>query len=258
MQNAIRARLVLTVCFGLVAVGGYCHDNAEARDAKKRLVIIAPESFHSSLREFVRHKQKQLPTELVSLEHVLKTSQGVDDPERLKRFLYREWRERNLGYALLVGDADVLPVRYMVLDRVTPAAFDYAFYPSDLYYGDLAKQDESFDDWNARKDGFHAGYFGEVRGEKNKKDRINFDEVDYRPDIAVGRFPVSTPEEVRIVAAKTMAYENAVDRESSPGLRQAGFVATGGWVEMRGLMDRLAESLPSGWSTAKRYYKRRY
>ena len=40
---------------------------------------------------------------------------------------------------LLVGDATVLPVRYMVLDRVTPAAFDTAFYPSDLYYADVAQ-----------------------------------------------------------------------------------------------------------------------
>lgn len=30
---------------------------------------------------------------------------------------------------LLVGDVDVMPVRYMVLDRLTPAAFDYAFSP---------------------------------------------------------------------------------------------------------------------------------
>src|ERR1019366_9383103 len=98
-----------------------------------------------------------------------------------------EWRGRGLGYALLVGDVDVLPVRYMCLDRVTPAAFDYAFYPSDLYYSDLAKADGSFEDWNARKESFHAGYFGEVRGEKNKQDPINFDQVDYLPDIAAGR-----------------------------------------------------------------------
>ena len=48
---------------------------------------------------------------------------------------------------VLVGDVDVMPVRYMVLDRVTPAAFDYAFYPSDLYYADLAKSDGAFDCW---------------------------------------------------------------------------------------------------------------
>ena len=75
---------------------------------------------------------------------------------------------------------------------IDPAAFDYAFYPSDLYYSDLATSDGQFEDWNGQKQGFHAGYFGEVRGEKNKHDPINYDHIDYRPDIAVGRWPVST------------------------------------------------------------------
>jgi len=72
---------------------------------------------------------------------------------------------------LLVGDATVLPVRYMVLDRVAPAAFDTAFYPSDLYYADVARNDGSFEDWNGRKDGFHAQYFGEIHGEKTSATR---------------------------------------------------------------------------------------
>jgi hypothetical protein len=156
---------------------------------------------------------------------------------------------------LLVGDVDVMPVRYMVLDRVTPAAFDYAFYPSDLYYSDLAKQDGSFDDWNARKEDFHAHYFGEVRGEKNKKDPINFDQVDYRPDVAVGRWPVSTVAEVQIVAAKSMAYEDAVRSGKHPGLRQANLFHVGGWVDARNRMDRLGDGLPAGWK-ADRYFFR--
>src|SRR4029079_16901992 len=132
------------------------------------------EYFHKSLHEFVEHKRKLIPTELVSLEAVLRDTAGHDDPERVKRFLYMQWKEHHAGYALLVGDADVFPVRYMVLDRVTPAAFDYAFYPSDLYYADFSKPDGGFEECNGRKDGFHAGYYGEVRGEKNKTDPINF------------------------------------------------------------------------------------
>ncbi len=220
----------------------------------KRLLVIAPNAFHPALREFVAHKQKLLPTELRSLETILQHNRGVDDPEKLKHFLYAEWRRHGLGYALLVGDVDVLPVRFMVLDRVTPAAFDYAFYPSDLYYSDLAKADGSFDDWNARKESFHAGYFGEVRGEKNKQDPINYDQVDYLPDIAVGRWPVSTPEEVGLVAAKTIAYEDQVLAATSPHLRHAAFVAVGGWVDSRNLMDRLAAALTNAWRVEKRFY----
>src|ERR1039458_714723 len=101
--------------------------------AKNRLLVIAPNVFLPALHEFVAYKRKIIPTELRSLESILKKTNGVDDPEKLKRFLYAEWRERKLGYVLLVGDVDVMPVRFMVLDRVTRAAFDYAFYPSDLY-----------------------------------------------------------------------------------------------------------------------------
>lgn len=95
--------------------------DAKPQDAP-RFFIVAPERFHAELKEYVEHKQKLLNTELVSLEATLKATAGVDDPERLKRFLYDSWRRRHLKYVLLVGDIDVLPVRYMVLDRVTPAA----------------------------------------------------------------------------------------------------------------------------------------
>lgn len=238
----------LVICPASAQKAGF----AKAPSAPKRLLIIAPQRFAALLTPYVQHKQRQLPTQVVSLEHILKNTRGVDHPERLKRFFFQQWQSRNLGYVLLVGDADVLPVRYMVLDRITPAAFDYAFYPSDLYYADLAKANREFDDWNARQDGFHAGYFGEVRGEKNKKDLINFDGVDYQPDVAVGRWPVSTSDEVRLIAEKTMRYENGL--ASRADARRAAFVSVGGWVDTRPLMDRLAAATPRGWSTEKRYY----
>ncbi|HUC85987.1 MAG TPA: C25 family cysteine peptidase [Candidatus Acidoferrales bacterium] len=241
------------VCLLLILILGPAALPASGQGARK-LMIIAPASFLPGLKEFAAHKRKLLPTELRSLESILKTGQGVDDPEKLKRFLYQQWRQHRLGYALLVGDVDVMPVRYMVLDRVTPAAFDYAFYPSDLYYSDLVKADGSFDDWNANKDGFHAGYFGEVRGEKNKEGPINFDQVGYVPNIAVGRWPVSTPEAARLVAEKTMAYGQSVLANRSPDLRRAVFVATGGWVDSRGLLDSLAAKLTNDWQIEKRYY----
>ena len=218
------------------------------------MLVIAPTSFHPALKEFIRFKNRLLPTELVSLEKVLKNSSGVDDAEKLKRYLYGQWGKHRLGYALLVGDVDILPVRYMVLDRVTPAAFDYAFYPSDLYYSDLAKADGSFEDWNARKDSFHAGYFGEVRGEKNKQDPINYDEVDYRPDIAVGRWPVSTPQEAAAIARKSMEHERMVTEGVVPGINRLAFLAVGGWVDSRGLLNGLADKTAGKWQVEKRYY----
>ena len=219
----------------------------------KRLIIVSPKGFHPALVPYLEHKQKQLPTTLVALEDVL-LENGCDDPERLKRFLFNKWNQDGLSYVLLVGDADVMPVRYVTLDRIQASAFDYAFYPSDLYYGDLAKEDGTFDDWNAQKDSFHAGYFGEVRGEKNKADAVNYDDVDYFPEVSVGRWPVSDDEEVRTVVEKTMRYENAVLSGSKPGMRRAALVSVGGWVDTRSYMDRRAKQLAPGWEIEKMYY----
>jgi hypothetical protein len=236
-------------CLSLISIG--LSPSATGTD-RKHLTIIAPNAFCSTLGPFSTHKQKVLPTELKPLEEILSSTSGVDDPEKLKRFLYNEWTTHDLGYVLLVGDVDLMPVRFMVLDRVTPAAFDYAFYPSDLYYSDLAKADGSFDDWNAQKDSFHAGYFGEVRGEKNKQDPINYDGIDYLPEIAVGRWPVSTVEELQIVIDKTIAYETAFRSGSETNL--AAFFAVGGWVDSRSLMAQLASRLTNGWHVEKRFY----
>jgi len=252
---AIRIRLVLGA---LWIVGSYLIPSSLALDDTKpqdaAFIVVAPGDLRDALADYLKYKQQQLPTECVTLESVLGERTGADDPERLKHFLYDAWRNRGARYVLLVGDADVLPVRYMVLDRKTPAAFDYAFYPSDLYYADVAKPDGSFDDWNAQRDAFHAGYFGEVRGEKNKDDPINYDAVDYRPELAVGRWPVSTPEETRTVAAKTITYEQAIEEHRAAGAGRCGLIAVGGWVDARGRMDRMAEMLPPGWRIEKRYY----
>ena len=112
-----------------------------------------------------------------------------------------------------------MPVRYITTDRVTPAAFDYAFYPSDLYYGDVAKDDGSFDAWNSQRRGFHAQYFGEVRGEKNKRDPINYDQIHYRCQVAVGRWPVSNARQLKTVVAKSMKYETGIRDGSHAGAK---------------------------------------
>jgi hypothetical protein len=220
------------------------------------MIVISPRAFGVTLTNFLNLKRSRgQPVEWVALEDVLQKSSGADDPERIKRYLYKEWRERKAGYALLVGDVDTFPVRYMVLDRKTPAAFDYAFYPSDLYYADLAKPDGSFEDWNSRKDSFHAGYYGEVRGETNKSDPINFDDVDYLPEIAVGRWPASKADEVQAIAWKSLGYEDAITT-TSVNIRRAAFFSVGGWVDSRGLLGALSKKLEETgtWKVERRFY----
>jgi len=218
------------------------------------LLIIAPRAFMEPLKPYVRFKQAALRTELVSLQDVLLQSEGADDAERLKRYVFDRWKNNKARYALLVGDADIMPVRSMVLDRNTDPAFNYAFYPSDLYYSDLAKTDGSFESWNARCDDFHAQYFGEVRGEHHKSDPINFDQIDYLPDIAVGRWPASTVGEVETLVAKSIAYEKSLHVDAETRRAVAALIACGGWIENRGLMDRIASACETNFGIEKRYF----
>ena len=240
----------------LLTAPGAAQSAASRPRPEPLLVVLTPQAFAAELSGFVAWKRAHgLGVEVATLEAVT-AGPGGDDAEKVKRWLFaRKQAVPALRYVLLVGDADVFPVRYMVLDRVTEAAFDYAFYPSDLYYADLQKADGAFEDWNGARDGFHARYFGEVRGEKHKQGEINFDAIDYQPELAVGRWPVSTPEEVRRVAAKTLAYERAV-LAGDKTLRRAATWAVPGWIECRPGMDSAASSLPESWAVDKHHFER--
>ncbi|KAA0215853.1 MAG: hypothetical protein DYG94_06770 [Leptolyngbya sp. PLA3] len=261
---------------GALAIGvmGLLAGAAAAGDG---LLIVAPQSLADGLGEFVAFKKERLPTELVVLEDVLARSEGADDPEKVKRYLHERWSRGEVEYVLLVGDADVMPVRYMTLDRVTEPAFHYAFYPSDLYYADVARVDGSFESWNAQAEDFHAGYFGEVRGEHFKDDPINYDAIDYRPELSVGRWPVSTPESLALLCAKTMRYERGVEAarpapaksandaatatSGSSGSPEktwpatAGLVMVGGWIDARPQFEHLRDALDERFKVERRYYE---
>jgi hypothetical protein len=257
-RRAILWATVGVICFVVRSITATFADEQKPADpaapvAKPVLLIVTPKQFEKELASFVEYKQKELSVEVAAFEDILAKREGVDDPEKLKHFLYQAWRERKAHYVLLVGDAEVMPVRYMVLDRVTPAAFDYSFYPCDLYYANVAKEDGSFDDWNAQKEGYHAQYFGEVRGEKNKDEPINYDQIHYRPELALARWPVSTVEEVRTVITKSIAYETRIANQPSSAFR-AALVCNSGWIDARGAMDREASWLPQDWKFEKRYF----
>ncbi|MGO9567324.1 MAG: C25 family cysteine peptidase [Desulfomonilaceae bacterium] len=245
--------VAIVVCSSTQAWSGTSEKSSEIGPKVKSMVIVTPQRFESELKPFIDHKRGELPIEVAILEKVLVETPGADDPEKLKRFLYGAWKDRQARYVLLVGDASVLPVRYIVLDRIDHAAYDTAFYASDMYYADVAKANGSFDDWHARKDGDHALYFGEIHGEKNKKDPINFDKINYQPKLAVGRWPVNTPEQVRALVTKTITFENQLKNGNKTPPR-VGLIVVGGWVDSRDMMDRLAHSMPKSWNISKRYY----
>jgi len=77
--------------------------------AKPRLVAIAPAEWLPLLKPWVEARKADFDVEAVAIEDALAMNEGRDAPERIKRYLWRSWRDEGLRYALLVGDADTFP-----------------------------------------------------------------------------------------------------------------------------------------------------
>lgn len=144
---------------------------------------------------------------------------GLPEPEAIRAFLkyaVQSW-ERAPRYLLLVGDATYDPRGY-----VTPAEVNRlpSFLISTVYGGETAS-DVRFAQLDA----------------------------DLKPDLAVGRMPARTPEQVRILAGKTLAYE----KQPADGAwrRRVLAVADGQDPSFRSDAQSFIEQLPGGYQAVE-------
>lgn len=85
---------------------------------------------------------------------------------------------------------------------------------SDLYYADLYKTDGSFDSWDSNNNKL----YGEIEfkiANYNPTAVINNDNIDFVPDIAVGRIPASTKSQVRTYVNRVIYYEMVTQKTDS-------------------------------------------
>ncbi len=231
--------------------------------ASERLLIVAPAAWCEAFEPFAAHK-RTLPwirsCTVISVESLSAEAKEGDEAERLKRGMWKRWQrdgDDGVDAVLLVGDMHVLPTRYMMLDRSTKAACDVAFYASDLYYADLADDAGAFENWNARTDGIHARYIGEVHGESGKDGPIDADGSGLVPEIALGRFPAATVEEACALAAKTKAHDARVlagrrgghDGAVTPSAA-VEVVACGAWIDNAARIRGVSDALRTGFTVS--------
>jgi hypothetical protein len=194
------------------------------------LLIIAPDGFIDELRPLMRFKEASgRPTTLVSLTQVTNNPQcsGADLAEQVKRCIALYENSLGIEHVLLVGDVDRFPVRHRWWGL--PGQEGWAV--SDLYYADLYKNGtKTFDDWDANNNGLYA----EIEFEADPGScapncrSINNDDIDFLPDVSVGRIPASTGAEVAAYVNKVIAYEMRTT-DSDAWFKQAALY-TGTWV----------------------------
>lgn len=226
---------------------------AESRGADDEvwdLLIIAPEEYAGILGGLVFHKNlRGVRTTLVTLEEAVANPNGMDDAEKLKRFIADHVETYSTRYVLAVGDSDIFPVRYAdVWDNYDDYSntTDGHVVPSDLYFSDLFDEDMQFSTWNGNKNGLYG---------ESKSQEANIDDVDLMPDVLFSRLPISRTVDLHTMVSHIINYELNVD-STSPSFNDVvlcGSVISGPDAEGEYACNQLASSAFAGYNSQELY-----
>ena len=169
-----------------------------------------------------------MPTAVVTLEDIRSQWPAAeDDPAKIKWTIWRyaTAKPTPARYVMLVGDMSVLPCRRRTIENLpdNPDAliWRWGYEPTELYYsnlfsnhtvnpdGNVVATSSEFSTWD--KNGNRL--YGEQHWAPDPV-KFNPDEVDGCPDVAIGRVPAHTPDQVSCFVGKDIAYER---RTATPG-----------------------------------------
>ncbi|MHA1766459.1 MAG: C25 family cysteine peptidase, partial [Promethearchaeota archaeon] len=125
--------------------------------------------------------------------------EGIDGPEKIRNAIISYYNKYPIKWVLLLGDTEIIPIRYaynpdcQLVGDSEPVGDQYKK-PTDYYYAELTS------DWDIDDD----GKWGEHSTYNSASD---VPELDYSPEVYVGRFPVDNVYELYNVFNKTMNYE---------------------------------------------------
>jgi len=168
-------------------------------DRKIEMLIIAPPdkpNFTTILTPLAEWKnQKGVKTQILTN---YSSYPGVDTQEKIRNMIKSYHSSEKVQWVLLAGDTDLIPIRYVYNNDVDPlgereTVGDKYLKPTDFYYSDINGT------WDDDGDGRW--------GESSVCNDNGVDEIDWTPEIYVGRLPASNEEELEIMVNKTLKYE---------------------------------------------------
>jgi hypothetical protein len=169
------------------------------------LIVITPTEFTDELDSLISHKNSVgVSTILVTLDEIYNSDyypvKGRDEQEKIKYFIKESVENWGISNVLLVGGASIFPFRTasIVIDYDPPMTMEVK---SDLYYADLYDADGGFSSWDSNGNDIFCEYNWGPEGET--------DEVDFYPDINIGRLACNNEDEVITCVNKIITYETA-------------------------------------------------
>lgn len=173
------------------------------------MVVISPSIFSTEIQPLIEHKNDHnVRTFLKTTEEIYDQYQGRDKAEQIKYFIKYAIEESGITYVLLIGGRVGQSFRYYVPIRYSNVDDGYMHKQilSDLYFADIYDEKGDFDDWDSNGN----GVFAEWTGNSMNPD----DTMDLVPDVAVGRLPCRSNDEVKDIVTKIITYENTISTQN--------------------------------------------
>jgi hypothetical protein len=172
---------------------------------KYDLIVITPEEFTDELSSLINHKNSiGVSTKLVTLDEIYDgyyfPVKGRDEQEKIKYFIKDSVENWGVTNVLLVGGVSMFPVRKasIFIDYDPPMTLGVK---SDLYFADLYDADGGFSSWDSNGNDIFCEY--------NWGPEKETDDVDFYPDVNIGRLACNNEDEVITCVNKILAYETA-------------------------------------------------
>jgi hypothetical protein len=224
-------------------------------DHRADYIVVTTADLRPALGPLLELRRSEgLAVETVDIQDVYdEFHHGIPHPAALRDFIahaYRDWRKPAPRFVLLVGDASWDLSEHPEKDVYPDAAYSpghgtvFAYAASTPYPAKEIAHRNLIPTWSYdTHDGHAAGdnWFVAVDGD------------DELPELAIGRFPVTTRDEVAAIVRKTVAYETSAPMGA---WRRNVLWISNEDVAFQSMSDRLAEQTAKlGYSAEKIYAK---
>lgn len=187
------------------------YTGSKTRDTE--VLVIGTPALYNAMSAWVGYRQSQgITVSFTDIALALAQGTGIDDAAKLRSYLQNSYSQNPFSYLLLLGDYDTVPVAF-----VTPEPDGLETVPTDFFYGDLSSN------WDSDNDG--------RLGEYSSGYQIQDYEIDFTPEVYVGRISTNNATQVSAIANRIVAYEQSAEAWKRKNLLPAAFLNYSGEPE---------------------------
>lgn len=177
-----------------------------SKDRNANIMVISTQPLYDAMAPWVSFRQSQGCTvTFFTITDAINMGSGANDAARLRNFLQSYYQSTPFEYLLLVGDYNTVPIAYLC-----PEPNGASDVPSDFFFGDLSSN------WDSDND----GRYGEYSSGYMDQDW----EVDFTPEVYVGRISTNVASQVSDIANRIVAFEQTNAPWKETNLLPAAFL----------------------------------